>query len=60
MQEWLLVLVILATLLGVVLCLVAMVMLLIWETQDMLLMVLERLVVLAAEVAWLEAELMAA
>ena len=60
MQEWLLVLVILATLLGVVLCLVAMVMLLIWETQDMLLMVLERLVVLAAEVAWPEAELMAA
>jgi hypothetical protein len=60
MQEWLLVLVILATLLGVALCLVAMVMLMVRETQDLLMMVLDRLVVLAAEVAWLEAELMAA
>ena len=60
MQEWLLVLVILATLLGVALCLVAMVMLMVRETQDLLMMVLDRLVVLAAEVAWLEAEPMAA
>ena len=60
MQEWLLVLVILATLLGVALCLVAMVMLMVRETQDLLMMVLDRLVVLAVEVAWLEAELMAA